>query len=105
VDNQTPSPCRTRWFEEAVAHLTDAGQRMETSAVFAVLAASCGHLGRISQARAALERYRKVTQVPVSEVSGMFRRPDHQELFLAGIALAQGSGASALAGHGKYKPT
>jgi adenylate cyclase len=79
-----------RRFEDAVAILTEAGQRVETSAVFAVLAASCGHLGRISQARAALERYRTVTDIPVSEVARMFRKDDHRQLFLTGIALAQG---------------
>ncbi len=78
-----------RRFEEAVAHLTEAGRVIETSAIFAVLAASCGHLGRISQARAALERYRAVSQIPVSEVSGIFRNADHRQLFLAGIALAE----------------
>ena len=79
-----------RRFEDAVAHLTEAGRVIETSAIFAVLAASYGHLGRISEARAALERYRKLTHIPVSEASRSFRNADHRQLFLAGIALAQG---------------
>jgi TolB-like protein len=79
-----------RRFEDAVAHLTEAGRVIETSAIYAVLAASCGHLGRISQAREALERYQTVSHIPVSEMSGMFRNADHRQLFLTGIALAQG---------------
>jgi adenylate cyclase len=78
-----------RRFEEAVAQLTGAGQLGETSLIFAVLAASCGHLGLISQARAALERYRTVSNIPISEMSGAFRKADHRQLFLTGIALAQ----------------
>ncbi len=79
-----------RRFEDAVAHLTEAGRVIETAAIFAVLAASCGHLGRISQARAALERYQTVSKIPVSEMSRMFRNADHRQLFLAGLALAEG---------------
>lgn len=79
-----------RRFEDAVAHLTEAGRVIETSAIFAVLAASYGHLGRIREARAALERYRAVTHIPVNEMVGMFRNADHRQLFLEGIALAQG---------------
>jgi hypothetical protein len=69
--------------------LTEAGRVIETAAIFAVLAASCGHLGRISQARAALERYQTVSHIPVSDMSRMFRNADHRRLFLAGIVFAE----------------
>ena len=84
-----------RRFGEAVAHLTEAGQRGESPPVFAVLAASYGHLGRISRARAALERYRTFSKIPLSEMSGMFPNAEHRQLFLTGIALAEGPSAAA----------
>ena len=78
-----------RRFDEAIAHLTEAGQRVDTPVVFAVLAASCGHLGRIDEARSALERYRTITPIPVAGMSAFFRNDDHRQLFLDGIALAE----------------
>jgi adenylate cyclase len=90
-----------RRFEEAVALLTEAGQCGESPPVFAILAASCGHLGLISKARAALERFRTVSRIGVSEASAFFREADHRQLFLTGIALAQNEAHAAPPGKAK----
>ena len=77
-------------FVEAVVHLTEAAQSFELPFVFVFLAASFGHLGRASEARDALARYRTLSRTPISAVAAMFPKPEHRKLFLDGIALAEG---------------
>jgi adenylate cyclase len=63
---------------------------------WAVMAAACGHLGLTDEGRAALAQYRAATPVPVeTAATNYFRRPEHQKLFLDGIALVEGVASAA----------
>ncbi len=54
-----------------------------------ITAAICGRLGRLPEARDALERYRAATARPIDEaVTAMFARPEHRRLILEGVAQA-----------------
>jgi TolB-like protein len=55
-----------------------------------ITAAICGRLGRLAEAREALERYRAATQRPIDEaVVALFARPEHRALILDGLAAAR----------------
>ena len=77
-------------FREAIALLQQSAQLLPAwPLVHAVLAASFGHLGEANAARAALARYRAVSQVDIWNWGGSLS-PDRQKLFRDGIALAEG---------------
>ncbi|HEX3406953.1 MAG TPA: TIR domain-containing protein [Caulobacteraceae bacterium] len=55
-----------------------------------ITAAICGRLGRLVEAREALERYRAATPRPIEEaVVALFARPEHRALILDGLAAAR----------------
>ena len=59
---------------------------------YAYLAASYGHLGQLGAAREALARYRELSLQPIEAFARTFiHDPDQLGLFLAGIALAEGT--------------
>ncbi len=63
----------------------------------AVLAATCGHLGRISEARAALARLRAVSHLSAEDLGDLwFRKAEHRGLLADGIALAEADGGGAV---------
>jgi TolB-like protein len=54
-----------------------------------ITAAISGRLGRLPEARDALERYRAATSRPIDEaVTALFARPEHRRLILEGVAEA-----------------
>ena len=60
-----------------------------------VMAAICGHLGRLREAREALALYRAATPAPIEDaVVKLFARPEHRRLILEGIGLATGETAA-----------
>jgi len=84
-----------RRFPEAEALLRDYHHQRETPFSYALLAATHGHLGQTAAALEALDRYRHLTPLPVDEIArGFFYDPSHLQLFMDGIALAEGKAAS-----------
>jgi predicted Zn-dependent protease len=78
-------------FAEAVALEKEVTQQNHAGLPYAVLAASEAHLGHAEAARAALARYRNLTNVPIEDyVRGYSRDPAQRKTFLDGIALAEG---------------
>jgi tetratricopeptide (TPR) repeat protein len=77
-------------FAEALPLLIEAAQQTESPTFVAYRAACLGHLGRIDEAKVALERARTLT--PLS-LEAMLREivfdPDQRKLILEGIALAE----------------
>jgi tetratricopeptide (TPR) repeat protein len=54
-----------------------------------ITAAICARLGRLAEARAALENYRAATPRPIDEaVAALFARPEHRQAILDAIAMA-----------------
>jgi TolB-like protein len=76
-------------FSEAAALIKELVERTDDQIGYAWLAAAYGHLGRIDEAKSALARYRELTSLPVESIIQGARRKT-RELFLAGIALAEG---------------
>jgi hypothetical protein len=56
------------------------------------LAACYAHLGRLDEAQAIIARLRAITPLVLHD-TGIFRNPEHRELFLSGLRLAVGDGA------------
>jgi adenylate cyclase len=54
------------------------------------LAACCAHLGRMDEARAAIERLREISPAIREDLDGF--RSEDQELYLSGLRLAMGEG-------------
>jgi adenylate cyclase len=55
-----------------------------------ITAAICGRLGRIAEARDALQRFGAATPRPIDEaVLALFARPEHRRLILEGVAKAE----------------
>ena len=81
-----------RRFEEAKAMLLRSLQERPTYLATLRFLASCyAHLGRLDEAREAMQRLRALTPV-VMPSSAHFRNPEHRELFLSGLRLAAGAG-------------
>jgi adenylate cyclase len=79
-----------RRFDDAVRLLTEAIQlQPAVSFNLALLAASNGHLGDVKAAADALARYERSSTIPVEKRTTLFRRPEHRDLFLDGIARAR----------------
>jgi proteasome assembly chaperone (PAC2) family protein len=55
----------------------------------ALLAAAHGHLGDTKAASAALARYAEASTIPVEKRTTLFRRAEHRDLYLEGIARAR----------------
>ncbi len=80
-----------RRFREALGPLREAAQLMDTSYSLALFAACLGQCGLLSEAQSALRRYRAITSQPTSDMARTYMRdPDQRQLFLEGIALAEG---------------
>jgi len=77
-------------FVEAAANVRAWVQQADAPIGQGFLAASYGQLGQIEAARAALERYRRATPMPVEEVLDAFPDETLRRLFRQGIALAEG---------------
>jgi adenylate cyclase len=77
-------------FEEAVTLAREFIRQKPHPRGYAVLAASCGHLGRQAEAREALRRYAALASRPIDEFARYFIiNADGLNLFLAGIAAAE----------------
>ena len=82
-----------REFELALPQLQASIQERPGFAMsYRLLAACYAHLGRLEEARAAVERLRTLTPVIVPPVLPI-RNPEHRELLFAGLRLAVGEGA------------
>ena len=79
-------------FGEAAALFSESSQIRATVAFnHACIAACCGHLGQTAAARKALERFRGGSREPIDDLAArLFHSRDHRQLFLDGIALAEG---------------
>ena len=79
-------------FGEAAALFSESSQIRATVAFnHACIAACCGHLGQIKAAKKALERFRGGSREPIGDLAArLFHSPNHRQLFLDGIALAEG---------------
>lgn len=79
-----------RRFDDAVRLLTEAiPLQPAVSFNLALLAASYGHLGEAKAAAAALARYAQESSIAVEKRTSLFRRSEHRDLFLDGIARAR----------------
>jgi adenylate cyclase len=86
-------------FAEAVSHLKESIQQADIPTSFAYLAASYGYLGQTAAARAALARFAAVSPLPIEvHARSTIPRRDQLELFLDGIALAEGKAPSETGG-------
>jgi len=84
-------------FAEAAALMREFTQESMSSPLgYAFLAASYGHLGQTAAAAEALGRYRALSRAPIEDFAArMLHDPVHRQLFLQGIALAEGKAPSA----------
>jgi TolB-like protein/class 3 adenylate cyclase len=81
-----------RRFDEAVRLLKESTQlQPAVSFNLALLAASHGHLGDMKAAADALTHYKRLSTIDVENRTTLFRRPEHRDLFLEGIARARGT--------------
>ena len=82
-----------RQFDEAAAIYLTAIQELPTFPVpYRGLAACYAHMGRLAEAREAMERLRVLS--PVIEGSyAVFRNPEYRELLRSGLRLAMGVSA------------
>jgi adenylate cyclase len=79
-----------RRFDEVVRLLTEAiPLQPAVSFNLALLAAAHGHQGDSKAAAAALARYAEASTIPVEKRTTLFRRPEHRDLYLEGIARAR----------------
>jgi adenylate cyclase len=79
-----------RNFDAAVANLQASIQERPGFALsYRLLAASYAHMGRLDDAREAIERLRAFTSVIVPPTFPL-RNPEHRELFFSGLRLAAG---------------
>ncbi len=85
-----------RRFGEAIALLKESLQLQASVSINQALLAACyAHLGKLSAAQAALADYRKLSSIEIQKRITLFHKPEHRQLFLDGIALAEGlAGAS-----------
>ena len=82
-----------REFEIALPKLQASLQEVSGFAMtYRLLAACYAHMGRLEEARAAVERLRTFTPVIVPPVLPI-RNPEHRELLFSGLRLAAGDGA------------
>jgi TolB-like protein len=80
-------------FSEAVPLLKEFAQHVDSPLPQAILAAAYGHLAQLSEAQAALARYRALSpQTLEAFATNWLRDPAQRKLFLDGIALAEGKG-------------
>ena len=81
-----------RSFSEAVRLLKEAIQiQPAVSFNVALLAACHGHLGDLEAAADALARYKKLSTTAPEKRITLFRKIEHRDLFLEGIARAKGA--------------
>lgn len=78
-------------FADAVRLLNEAiPLQPAVSFNLALLASAHGHLGDARAGASALARYADASTIPVEKRTTLFQRPEHRDLFLAGIARARG---------------
>jgi pentatricopeptide repeat protein len=83
-----------RRFDEAAANLLASLERAPTFPVtYRVLASCYAHMGRLDEAREIVRRLRAITP-SVMEPATRYRNPPLRELFLSGLRIAVGEGAS-----------
>ncbi len=82
-------------FGDAVAVLREVVQETDSPGGYAILAATYGHLGQPALAQEVLRRYHAVTFQPAADFArSITNDPSALELFLGGLALAEGRGAA-----------
>ena len=83
-----------RRFADAIVLANELYQHFENPTGCAILAASYGHLRQGAAARDALDHYRRLSPQPIETYArSVWPKDDHLELFLDGIALAEGLSA------------
>jgi adenylate cyclase len=81
-------------FEEALETLLPAIQEDPNAAGYRWLIACYAHMGRLEEARAALNRLRLIDPVVMPSNHQVLRIPEHREFLLSGLRLALGEGAA-----------
>jgi len=80
----------SRRFDDAVEKFLIAQQEIPTHAISYRFLASCyAHMGRLDDAREMLQRLRAITPVVIPDAMH-WRNPEHRELLLSGLRLAEG---------------
>ncbi len=79
-----------RRFAEAASLASEAAQLSIAPTFLGLMASACGYLAEKRAACEALAQLEKLTSVPMAQLAAiMYQRPEHQALFLDGIALAR----------------
>lgn len=77
-------------FAEAAELCREWGSLSRSPMSIGLPAAAYGHLGQMREAHEALSELKQLSDMAMSELAAMFyQRPEHRQLFLDGIALAQ----------------
>jgi adenylate cyclase len=83
-----------RRFEEAIQTLLLAIQEDPNAVAYRCLIACYAHLGRLEEAREALQRLRQISPVVMPPYLQVMRIPEYRELLLSGLRLALGEEAA-----------
>lgn len=81
-----------RRFADAIKLCSEANQVIDNPTVWAILAASAGHLGELDNGRDALAHYWRSSKQPIrAYAQSAWKRADYLTLFLDGIACIEGA--------------
>src|SRR5271167_348324 len=82
----------SRNFAQAAEILAMSTREGASATAYCCLASCYGHLGRLDEARAVIERLRAIAPNALSSSSMAYSNPEQRELFLSGLRLAAGEG-------------
>jgi adenylate cyclase len=77
-------------FPQAAEILAMSTREGASATAYCSLASCYGHMGRLDEARAVIERLRAIAPNALSSSSVQYSNPEHRELFLSGLRLATG---------------
>ena len=80
----------TRRFVQAAEILAMSTREGASATAYCHLASCYGHMGRLDEARAVIERLRAIAPNALSSSSVLYSNPEQRELFLSGLRLAAG---------------
>jgi adenylate cyclase len=80
-------------FAQAAEILAMSTREGASATAYCSLASCYGHMGRLDEARAVIERLRAIAPNALSSSSVQYSNPEHRELFLSGLRLAMGEAA------------
>ena len=77
-------------FAQAAEILAMSTREGASPTAYCFLASCYGHMGRLDEARAVIERLRAIAPNALSSSSVLYSNPEQRELFLSGLRLAAG---------------